>query len=76
MVSHSPFLRPICNHLVCLERLLKIGDNVVNVLSADGDTDRVLGHTRVDAFLFRQLLVRGRPRVNGEGFGVADTGPC
>lgn len=57
-----------------LEGLLEVGDDVVDVLSADRDADEVLGNARADALLVGQLLVRRRPGVDGERLGVADVG--
>lgn len=57
----------------CLERLLKVGDNVVDVFGADRDTDSVLGDARIEALLLRKLLVCRGPGVDGEGLGVTDT---
>jgi hypothetical protein len=42
------------------------------VLGADGDTDAVLGHTRVETFLLAQLLVCCGPGMNCKSFRVAD----
>ena len=44
------------------------------MLRADRDTDQVLGNTRVDLLLVRQLLVGGRPGVDSQRLGVADVG--
>jgi hypothetical protein len=52
--------------------LFKVGNNVINVLSADGDADTILGHTRVETFLLAQLLMCCGPGVNCESFRVAD----
>lgn len=42
-----------------LERLLKVRDNIVNMLCSDRDTDRVFGDTRGDALFFGELFVGG-----------------
>lgn len=57
-----------------LEGLLEVGDDVVDVLSADGDADEVLGDAGAHALLVGQLRVGGGPGVDGEGLGVADVG--
>lgn len=57
-----------------LEGLLKVGNDVVNVLGADGDANEVLGDARVLLLLVGELLVRRGPGVDGEGLGVADVG--
>lgn len=54
------------------ERLLKVGNDVVNVLRTDGDTDEILGNTTVDTLFFAKLFVSCRPRVDGESLGVAN----
>lgn len=57
-----------------LEGLLEIGDDVVDVLRADGDPDEVVGHARAGLLLVRKLLVRRRPGVDGQRLGVAHVG--
>lgn len=57
-----------------LERLLEVGDDIVDVLGADGDADEVLGDAGAHALLVGELLVGGGPGVDGEGLGVADVG--
>uniref|UniRef100_A0A0N4ZJU5 NAD-specific glutamate dehydrogenase n=1 Tax=Parastrongyloides trichosuri TaxID=131310 RepID=A0A0N4ZJU5_PARTI len=54
------------------QRLLQIGDQVVDVLDADGQAHRVLGHARLLQFVRRQLAVGGRGRVADQRLGVAD----
>lgn len=54
------------------KRLLEIGNDIVNVLQADGDADEVLGDTAVDPLLLAQLLVRCGPGVDGQRLRVAD----
>lgn len=56
------------------KRLLEIGDDVVDMLSAHGDTDGVLRGAGSIALILRELLVGCGPRVDGEGLGVTDTG--
>lgn len=55
------------------EGLLKVGNDIVNVLSANRDTDGILGDARIKLLLVAQLLVGGGPGVNGQSFGVANT---
>ncbi|KAB8760612.1 hypothetical protein FH972_026604 [Carpinus fangiana] len=57
-----------------LEALLKVGDDVVNVLYADADADQVGGDAGVGLLLVGQLLVGGGPGVDGQTLGVADVG--
>lgn len=42
-----------------LERLLKVCDNIVNVLCSDRDTDPVFSDSRGDALFLGELFVRG-----------------
>ena len=58
--------------LTCAERLLEIGNDVVNVLGADGNPDQILCDTTVDLLLLTELFVCGGPRVDGERFGITD----
>lgn len=55
------------------ERLFEIGDDIVNVLCADGNSDSIFSHTRISALLLGQLLMSGRPRVYGESLRVSNT---
>lgn len=57
-----------------LEGLLEVGDDVVDVLGSDRDTDEVLGDTRVLLLLVRELLVGRGPGVDREGLGVTNVG--
>lgn len=41
------------------ERLLKVGNDVVDVLGSNRDTDQVFGDTASNTLLFVQLLVSG-----------------
>jgi hypothetical protein len=43
------------------------------VLGTNGDTNGIIRHTGVRTLLFTELLVGGGPRVNSQGFGVANT---
>lgn len=54
------------------EGLLKVVNDIVNVLCTDGDTNEIFRDTAADSLLFRKLFVRGRPGVNRESLGVAN----
>ena len=68
---------PLLNHVVFLsfrirlrrlasrKRLLKVRNNVVNVLCADRDTNEVFCDTAVRLLLVAELLMRRCPGVNG-----------
>ena len=53
--------------------LLKVRNDVVNVLRAYGYPDEIFRHTAVRLLLVAQLLVRCAPRVDRQGLRVADT---
>lgn len=55
-----------------LQRLLQIGDDVVDVLDADGEPDEFRARTRGFLRFRRQLLVGRARRMDDEGFRVAD----
>ena len=59
--------------LACGERLLKIRNDIVNVLSTDRNADKVLRDTAVRLLLVAELLMRRSPWVDSQGFGVSDT---
>lgn len=81
---------PTTGLLGSLKGLLKVGDDVVNVLGTlrkqsafipfntrnthDRDTDHVLSDTRRGLLVGRELLVRGGPGVDSERLGVTDVG--
>ena len=54
--------------------LLKVGNDVVNVLGTDGNADEILSDTRGELLLVGELLVGGGPGVDGKGLGVTDVG--
>ncbi len=54
------------------EGLLKVVDDIVNVLVADRNSDEIFRDTAVGLFFIRELLVRCRPWMDGQCFGVAD----
>ena len=55
-----------------LERLLEIGNDVVDMLDADGKPDHLRLHAGALEFFRRQLAMRGGGGMAGERFGVAD----
>ena len=54
--------------------LLEIIDDVFDVFQAETHPDEVRGDAAFDLLFVGQLLVRGDPRVDDEGLGVADVG--
>ena len=54
------------------EALFQIGEDIVDVLGADGEADRVLVDPLLGQLLVRELGVRRRGRVDDEGFDVRD----
>lgn len=54
------------------KRLLKVGNNVVNVFNAHRNADQVLSHTTVCLLLVRKLLMRRAPWVNCKRLGITD----
>lgn len=57
-----------------LKRLLKIVNDIANVLQSQTDSDQIRRHTGLDLLLVRQLLVRGPPGVDDQGLRIADVG--
>src|SRR5262249_20184643 len=57
-----------------LQRLLEIGDDVVDMLDADGEAHVVFGHARPQLLCGGQLRVSRCRRMNGEAAGIADIG--
>src|SRR5215469_16991889 len=53
------------------KRLLKIGDDVVDMLDADAEADRLRPHAGMRLLLARHLPMRGRGGMTGERLGVA-----
>lgn len=72
----EPSSSTVRQSLGCLERLLKVSNDVVNVLRTNRDADSVLLDTGVTAFLLGELLMGGGPRVDSQSLGVADTAVC
>ncbi len=56
------------------ERLLKVLNDIVNVLSANRNTDEVVRDTAICLFLVAELLMRRCPGVNSQSLGVTNTG--
>jgi hypothetical protein len=52
------------------QRLLEIGDNIVDMLYADGQPDHLRSHAGLFLLLRRHLPMRRRGRVTGERLGV------
>ena len=57
-----------------LQRLVEIGDDVVDMLDADRQPDIVVGHAGRLLLLGRELRVGGGRRMDGERARVADIG--
>ena len=53
------------------ERLIEVGDDVVDVLDADAEPDHLRRHAGLPLLLRRHLPVRGRRRMAGQRLGVA-----
>lgn len=70
----SLLLRLRLRSLTSFKALLEISNDIINVFGADGDADEIFGDAGVDALGFGKLFVRCGPGVDGQGFGVADTG--
>lgn len=56
-----------------LERLLKVGNNIIDMLSTHRDADSILSDSRVNAFLHGKLFMSCGPRVNSEGLHIPNT---
>jgi hypothetical protein len=56
-----------------LERLLKVSNNIIDMLRSNRDTNRIFSNTRILAFLISKLFMGRRPRVNSQGFRIANT---
>lgn len=54
--------------------LLEVEDDVFDVFEAETDADEVRGDAAFDLLFVGELLVRGDPRVDDEGFGITDVG--
>ncbi len=54
------------------QRLIEIGEQVVDMLNADRQSHGFLADAGLAQFVGRKLAVRGGSRVGGERFGVAD----
>jgi hypothetical protein len=55
------------------EALLEVVNDVIDVFEADRKSNHVFCHAGVDAFLFGELLMCCRPRVDGKRLCVSDT---
>jgi len=56
-----------------LDGLVQIGDEVVDVFDADRQADEIFRHARRDLFFGRELLMRGRCRMNHQRLGITNT---
>lgn len=56
-----------------LERLLKVGNDIIDMLSTHRDADSILSDSRVNAFLYGKLFMSRGPRVNSEGLHIPNT---
>ena len=54
--------------------MLEIGDNIVDVLDADGKPDIAIGDAGSQLVLDRKLRVGGRCRMDRQTAGIADIG--
>ena len=55
--------------------LLEVLNDIVDVLRPHGYADQIFSDTATSLLLVAQLLMRGRPRVDGQGFGVTNAMP-
>ena len=68
--SRNEPLARICYPL-CLEGLLKVGDDVIDMLDTNADTNEVIRNTDCDTDIFRHANVRHRPRLFDERLNAA-----
>src|SRR5262245_4552993 len=61
-------------HRGCGERLVEVGDDIVDVLDADREAHVAGRHAAGELVRRAQLPVRGRSRMDGERPGIADVG--
>jgi len=54
--------------------LFEVGDDVINMLGADRDADKIRRNTGGKLFGIRKLLMRGAGRMNNQSFAVEDVG--
>ena len=69
----SAFFISACPGLV-VERLVEIGEEVLDILDPDRQPHEVGGDTGGLLLRFVELLVCGRCRMNGERLGIANVG--
>ena len=55
------------------ERLLKVVDDVVDMFGTYRYPNEIFRHPRILFFLVAELLMRGGPGMDGQGFRVPDT---
>jgi hypothetical protein len=58
-----------------LQCLGEVGDDIGNILDADGDSNIVRKDAGGNLLLCRQLLMGGRRRMNDQGLGIGATTP-
>ena len=59
-------------HWSLFQRLLDIRDDVIYVLDTDGEPDEIRRNARGELLFFRELLMGGRCRVNGQRLRIPD----
>lgn len=60
--------------LNAFKRLVKIGEDIVDMLAADGKPDRARGDVLLGEFLVIELTVRRRGRMDDEALHIRDVG--
>ena len=58
----------------CAQPVIEVGDDVANVLDADGQADQFRRHSGVALFRLAELLVSGGSGMNHQRLGIADIG--
>lgn len=71
-ISFSIFSQPQINHFLfyCFESLLKILNNIINILCSDGQTDRIRFNSLVKQFFFCALAVCRSSRMDHKRFYI------
>ena len=55
-----------------LDRLLKIPDQIINILDSDADAHQIIKYTARFLFFLRAVYTDGRFRMDDKCFGIAD----
>jgi len=63
------------HYLFLPQRLFNIRQDVIDMLNANGQTDKIRRDACGQLFFRRQLLMRGGRRMNRQRFGITDIGP-